>query len=65
MEATPKANPKAEAPSLTLGEIQEKFHALWDKRLHGLTTPEEDTWMLKVQESYWDNPVSLGNLYRK
>lgn len=49
---------------MTLGETQDRFKSLWEKAKQGLTTPEETEWMLQVQQQYWENPESLGNLYR-
>ena len=52
------------ADKKTPGEIQERFKTLWAKSRSGLATPDEIQWLLQVQEEYWSNPDSLGNLYQ-
>jgi hypothetical protein len=58
-----EANQNQEAAKATPGEIQERFKAVWEKTRSGMATPEEQEWLLKVQEEYWAGPDSLGNLY--
>jgi hypothetical protein len=50
-------------PAEDIDAIQDRFLELWEKSKLGTLTPEESAWMLEIQEKYWTDPCSLGNLY--
>ena len=43
--------------------IQDRFQSLWEKARLGIATPDENRWLLEIQEQYWTDSDSLGNLY--
>jgi hypothetical protein len=35
--------------------LQERFSELWKKSAAGFATPEENEWLVQIQEEYWKN----------